>query len=947
MTVPAILESLPAASEIAGRVLALSIGAWLLATLLRHRPARQRVALWSLLFSGVALAPLLSLLPGWRLPGLESSSAIPENEAVSEALLVTPPTASEDRALPTDVPEAELLPTVTAAPIEITEPTPVSWSEALVGIWLVIALAKLTALGLGLRRARGLTRQASPDQTEEWRLLVNAVASTVGLTRTPALHFSGGVSSPMTGGWLKPFVLLPIDARSWPKEQRRVVLMHELTHIRRHDWIALIAARFLCSVYWFDPFLWAAWRRARLEREKACDEAVIANGISASLYARQLMTVALQSSHSRGLATLAMARRSELEERLMSLVRQARPRQRGAAALWPLLGLTTLIFSVGTARWTQPDPEDGLPVAEVSEDDVTDLEVQGDLTIRSGRLSLGTGTVCWMRTPDESRQLRLERRSDGRVTARYWEDDRVMPFSPRGRAWLKSVLERYADGPGLRLSSREGTARSTLGARGQRSARSGSGRAAAPRLPGAKAGSTGRRALATEDAPGLPPSVGRRVRGTETAPRALNRRGADVAPETGSGSSRRGARATETLPEDTPPSRARGRNRADAPSRSSSRRGAGAASGGGARLPRDRTRASDSSPEPSGIGVGGGAGGGFPHSGSRADASGSGGTGASESRASRRRATGARPTAPRSDAEPEPEPRRGRSARPRTRSTRGSEDRPPEAPSRRGSGSASSSSGPRSAGPSGPSAGPAAGSIAGVPDDPGPARPSGPSAGLRGSRPPGPTGSSAGARLGRAAGSIAGLSNRPDPARPSSPSAGAFGSRPARPSSPSASAIGSRPASPSGPSAGARLGRAAGSIAGLSSSPTASGVRDSDGKSRASDPVVSSSRRGRSDSGRLSGSAVMTIVGLAEVHPRHPFGVEPRPGSRVDLVIRDGGVEHALTLTCSRDGEQESEYRADGEVHALDEAARRRFRRAARPGISGTLSGELRWELRD
>src|SRR4030095_8597368 len=91
-------------------------------------------------------------------------------------------------------------------------------------------------------------------------------------------------SMPLTFGLLQSRVLLPSDADAWPHERRRAVLMHELSHVERHDCLTQALAQLACALYWFHPLVWLAAHRMRVERERACDDRALAAPMRASEY---------------------------------------------------------------------------------------------------------------------------------------------------------------------------------------------------------------------------------------------------------------------------------------------------------------------------------------------------------------------------------------------------------------------------------------------------------------------------------------------------------------------------------------------------------------------------------------------------------------------------------------------------------------------------------------
>ena len=119
-------------------------------------------------------------------------------------------------------------------------------------------------------------------------------------------------------------MILPANAATWSDERARVVLTHELAHIRRADWIVQLSAEVFRAVYWFNPLLWIACRRLRLESERACDDEVMRQGVEGSDYANHLVELARALGQRRfsWFPAPAMARPSSLERRVLAMLNE-------------------------------------------------------------------------------------------------------------------------------------------------------------------------------------------------------------------------------------------------------------------------------------------------------------------------------------------------------------------------------------------------------------------------------------------------------------------------------------------------------------------------------------------------------------------------------------------------------------------------------------------------
>ena len=208
-----------------------------------------------------------------------------------------------------------------------------SWWLRFAGIvWLIGAIGIFARFVAGTLAVSRLTRRSERVDDGRWLSLTQRIAIRLGVARPMTLLRSGRFDVPVTWGVIYPVVLLPDDADDWSDERRRYVLVHEMAHVKRVDAFTQLLAQLAIAVFWFDPFVWIAAHRMRVEREHACDDYVLREGTPASTYAADLLAM-VRSLGSRGraaqpaFAALAMARPDELETRMQAILDPAQDRR--------------------------------------------------------------------------------------------------------------------------------------------------------------------------------------------------------------------------------------------------------------------------------------------------------------------------------------------------------------------------------------------------------------------------------------------------------------------------------------------------------------------------------------------------------------------------------------------------------------------------------------------
>jgi beta-lactamase regulating signal transducer with metallopeptidase domain len=318
--------------------------AGVLAGAMRGRSAAARHLVWSMALLATGALPLAArLMPAW-------SVTVPADVASGVVLaraVVAPVAPPAETVAPAPAPSGERAATERIAtpsgeaslgPARPTRSSTFSLASIVVFAWGLGAAVLLLRLLLDSVMLARMTRRAAPLAGGSWRALVADCARAARVTRPVRLLASEGTDVPLTWGVVRPVILLGPDHAEWSEERRRLVLSHELAHVARWDCATQLAAQVLCALYWFNPLVWLAARALRTERERACDDRVLTGGTRASAYAGALLEIARESlGLERRRVALAMARRSELEGRLLAILnpraRRGAPRARAALVL--------------------------------------------------------------------------------------------------------------------------------------------------------------------------------------------------------------------------------------------------------------------------------------------------------------------------------------------------------------------------------------------------------------------------------------------------------------------------------------------------------------------------------------------------------------------------------------------------------------------------------------
>src|SRR5579884_2723066 len=332
--------------------------------------------------AALLLLPFSSmLLPAWHVKGIpqffKTQSQAPRNTTLQQDIATTAPapvkheeqsSSGTVRSVNKQKLQSESVmhssasaPTVSISNLAPPAPSPTNYSlprsstvstvqsssyivPAFIALWLAGVLFFLGRWKLNALRLAGLVRRASVLTDSGWNAQVRALAADLRIHRHVALLVSDEIEIPITSGILFPRIILSPDYTEWSSLRRFAILQHELAHIQRLDALTQSLAQLTTALYWFHPLVWFMVRAMRVERERACDDQVLASGAKASDYAHELLDIVSGLCEPQLTAALAMARRSQQEGRVLAVLNPAT--RRGSVSRKAALAIAALTLSI-------------------------------------------------------------------------------------------------------------------------------------------------------------------------------------------------------------------------------------------------------------------------------------------------------------------------------------------------------------------------------------------------------------------------------------------------------------------------------------------------------------------------------------------------------------------------------------------------------------------------
>src|SRR6478736_8281475 len=207
----------------------------------------------------------------------------------------------------------------------------------------------------GIIYLKYLCTRALPAE-ETWNRTLKNLSSQLGIDRVIQLCESIQVQTPIVTGYLKPVILMPIGLMAGlTTQQVEVILIHELEHIRRHDYLVNFLQSLGETIFFFNPFVWILSAWIRNERENCCDDAVLREGYDPKLYATTLYELEASRLQNTRLALALTGNKNQLLNRIKRIMEHSAKNQKGKEKFIPVV---LLVLGLVFASWLSINPKE-------------------------------------------------------------------------------------------------------------------------------------------------------------------------------------------------------------------------------------------------------------------------------------------------------------------------------------------------------------------------------------------------------------------------------------------------------------------------------------------------------------------------------------------------------------------------------------------------------------
>lgn len=236
------------------------------------------------------------------------------------------------------------------------------WFPTLVAIYIAGVAVMTTKLFINLAQLQKIRKTQVLPVDNVWEQHMEKLAQQLSIPRRIKLLISTHIQVPVMIGFLKPLILLPaIMFNNLTAEQLEAIILHELAHIKRNDYLLNIFQSIVETILFFNPFIWWISKNIRLEREHCCDDLVLKSQVQPLHYAKALVALEEYRLTVNALAMAAADNKQHLFYRIKRIMEMKTKNINYSQQL-----LAVLIIAVGllSVAWLTPEAAQAKTVAK-------------------------------------------------------------------------------------------------------------------------------------------------------------------------------------------------------------------------------------------------------------------------------------------------------------------------------------------------------------------------------------------------------------------------------------------------------------------------------------------------------------------------------------------------------------------------------------------------------
>lgn len=230
------------------------------------------------------------------------------------------------------------------------------WFPVLVAIYVAGVAVMTIKLTLDLVQLQQIRKKQVFPMDDVWQKHLQKLSAQLRIPRKVELLVSQYIQVPVMIGFLKPVILLPVAMfNNLTEEQLEAILLHELAHIKRNDYLLNIFQSIVETILFFNPFVWWISKNIRLEREHCCDDLVLTNQVQPLHYAKALVALEEYRLTVNALAMAAADNKQHLFHRIKRIMEM---KTKNINYTQKLLAVMIIAVGLVSIAWLNPSNKD-------------------------------------------------------------------------------------------------------------------------------------------------------------------------------------------------------------------------------------------------------------------------------------------------------------------------------------------------------------------------------------------------------------------------------------------------------------------------------------------------------------------------------------------------------------------------------------------------------------